>query len=379
MVRVVVLGAGKIGRTVAKLLSRTGDYVVTVGDSDPIALARVTQKVPTARALQVDASDPAALRDALRDAEVVLSALSYRHNPAVAEAALHAGISYFDLTEDVQTTRRVRDIAEHARDGQVFVPQCGLAPGFVSIAAYDLTRSFDLLDSVHMRVGALPQFPSNALKYNLTWSTDGLINEYCNPCDGIVHGKRRELLPLEGLEHFSIDGLRYEAFNTSGGLGTLGDTLEGRVRALDYKTVRYVGHRNLVAFLVNGLRLGERRELLKDVLEHAIPVTFQDVVIVFCTVSGKRNGQLVQITDARKIYNQTIDGENWSAIQVTTASGVCTLIDLFVEGRLGKRGFVRQEEVTLEDFLANRFGQYYDTTLTPKLVWDYDAPAEAAQ
>lgn len=379
MVRVVVLGAGKIGRTVAKLLSRTGDYDVTVGDSDPIALARATQKVPTARAIPVDASDAADLARALDGANIVLSALSYRHNPAVAQATLHAGASYFDLTEDVQTTLKVREIAEHAKDGQVFVPQCGLAPGFVSIAAYDLTRRFDLLDSVHMRVGALPQFPSNALKYNLTWSTDGLINEYCNTCDGIVQGKRRELLPLEGLEHFSIDGLRYEAFNTSGGLGTLAETLEGRVRALDYKTVRYVGHRDLVAFLVNGLRLGERRELLKDVLEHAIPVTFQDVVIVFCTVSGKRNGQLVQITDARKIYNQTIDGENWSAIQITTAAGVCTLIDLFAEGRLGKRGFIRQEEVTLDEFLANRFGRYYDTTLTPKLVWDYDAPAEAAQ
>lgn len=379
MVRVAVLGAGKIGRTVAKLLSRSGDYHVTIFDSDAASLARAAKKVSGVGAIQLDASDPDALRGALREADIVLSALSYRHNTLVAQAALAAGISYFDLTEDVATTRRVREIAGQARDGQVFMPQCGLAPGFVSVVANDLARRFDELDSVHMRVGALPQFPSNALKYNLTWSTDGLINEYCNPCDGIVHGKRRELLPLEGLEHFSIDGLRYEAFNTSGGLGTLGETLEGRVRSLDYKTVRYVGHRNLIAFLVNGLRLGERRELLKDVLEHAIPVTFQDVVIVFCTASGKRQGQLVQITDARKIYNQAIDGENWSAIQVTTAAGVCAMVDLYTQGRFRQRGFVRQEEVTLDELLGNRFGSYYDTTLTPRLVWDYDAPPEAAQ
>jgi saccharopine dehydrogenase-like NADP-dependent oxidoreductase len=279
----------------------------------------------------------------------------------------------------VETTRRVRAVAERAAPGQIFMPQCGLAPGFVSVAGHDLTRHFESLEALHMRIGALPQFPTNALKYNLTWSTDGLINEYCNPCDAIVHGKRRDVLPLEGLEHFSIDGVRYEAFNTSGGLGTLCETLDGRVTSLDYKTVRYTGHRDLVAFLIHGLRLGDRRELLKDILEHAVPVTFQDVVIVFCTASGQRHGQLVQITDARKIYNQSIDGENWSAIQITTAAGVCAMIDLFATGKLASSGFVRQETVTLDTFMQNRFGRFYDTSLTPKLVWDYDSPAEAAQ
>ncbi len=379
MLRVLVLGAGKIGRTVGKLLTRTGDYAVTVADADPAALLRVEHKVPAAARRRLDATDLAAVRQAIGDHDLVLSALSFHHNPLVAEAALAEGKSYFDLTEDVETTRRIRQTAEKAVDGQIFMPQCGLAPGFVSVVAYDLSKRFDRLDAVHMRVGALPQFPTNALKYNLTWSTDGLINEYCNPCDAIVHGKRREVLPLEGLEHFSIEGVRYEAFNTSGGLGTLCETLDGRVSSLDYKTVRYVGHRDLAAFLVNGLRLGERRELLKEILERAVPVTFQDVVIVFASASGWQNGQLVQIVDARKVYNQPIDGENWSAIQITTAAGVCTMIDLFAAGRLGPRGFVRQEEVTLDGFLSNRFGAFYDTSLSPKLVWDYDSPAEAAE
>ncbi|HEX4335351.1 MAG TPA: saccharopine dehydrogenase NADP-binding domain-containing protein [Polyangiaceae bacterium] len=379
MLRVLVLGAGKIGRTVAKLLTRTGDYAVTVADADPAALAVVEHKVPAAARRQLDATDLAAVRRAIADHDLVLSALSFHHNPLVAEAALAEGKSYFDLTEDVETTRKIRDIAGAAVEGQIFMPQCGLAPGFVSVVAYDLSKRFERLDAVHMRVGALPQFPTNALKYNLTWSTDGLINEYCNPCDAIVQGKRREVLPLEGLEHFSIEGVRYEAFNTSGGLGTLCETLDGKVSSLDYKTVRYVGHRDLAAFLVNGLRLGERRQLLKEILENAIPVTFQDVVIVFASASGWQNGQLVQIVDARKVYNQPIDGENWSAIQITTAAGVSTMIDLFASGRLGKRGFVRQEEVGLDEFLSNRFGAFYDTSLSPKLVWDYDAPAEAAE
>jgi saccharopine dehydrogenase-like NADP-dependent oxidoreductase len=229
----------------------------------------------------------------------------------------------------------------------------------VSVAAHSLTAGFDTLDKVFMRVGALPQFPSNPLKYNLTWSTDGLINEYLNPCEAIHNRKKVEVMPLEGLEHFSIDGVRYEAFNTSGGLGTLCDTLDGKVRELNYKTIRYIGHRGLMAFRISGLKMGDRPELLKDILEHAIPVTFQDVVVVFCAVSGMRKGQLVQVTDARKIYSRPFEGEAWSAIQVTTAAGICTMVDLYRAGKLQDSGFVRQESVSLDTFLGNRFGQHY--------------------
>ncbi|MEX0678289.1 MAG: saccharopine dehydrogenase C-terminal domain-containing protein [Pirellulales bacterium] len=358
MRNVLLLGAGKIGRMIARFLSATGDYDLLVGDSDPAALARIGGRANLETAL-VDADDPRQLAAALGGRDVVVSALSYAHNPAVATAAVAAGAGYFDLTEDIETTRRVIEIAKGARGGQIFMPQCGLAPGFVSIVAHDLTRNFESLDTVYMRVGALPQFPSNALMYNLTWSTDGLINEYCNDCEAIHDGRRIEVLPLEGVEHFSLDGVRYEAFNTSGGVGTLCDTLDGRVRELNYKTIRYQGHRDLMGFLTHDLRLSARRELLKDILEHAVPITFQDVVVIFCTVSGRRKGQLVQISDARKIYGETVDGEAWSAIQVTTAAAVCAVVDLHREGRLTGTGLVRQEQVGLDEFLANRFGRHY--------------------
>ena len=175
-------------------------------------------------------------------------------------------------------------------------------------------------------------------------------------------------MPLEGLEHFSLDGVRYEAFNTSGGLGTLCETLDGKVRELNYKTVRYQGHRDQMLLLVNELRLHERRELLKEILENAVPVTFQDVVVTFCTVTGTRNGQLVQVSDARKIYHESIGNENWSAIQITTAAGVCTVLDLHVSGKLPPSGFVRQEEVDYREFLANRFGKRYDSQIASQLT-----------
>jgi len=321
----------------------------------------------------VNASDADELTTLLAGYDAVISALSYHFNPTVAEAAAAVGISYFDLTEDIATTERVRQCASRATAGTVFVPQCGLAPGFISIAAQHLVNQFDQVDSVRMRVGALPQFPSNELKYNLTWSTDGLINEYCNLCDAIHDGRRLDVLPLEGLEHFSLDGVRYEAFNTSGGLGTLCESLQGEVRELNYKTVRYAGHRDLVAFLLNGLRLSERRDLLKDILERSVPVTYQDVVVTFCTVQGTLNGQLVQISDARKIYHTELDGEHWSAIQITTAASVCALVDLWFHDFWPHDGFVRQEEIQREEFLANRFGKRFEVLAQQPV---FEAPAE---
>jgi saccharopine dehydrogenase-like NADP-dependent oxidoreductase len=377
MHHVLLLGSGKIGRMVGPWLASTGDYRVRVVDVDDDSLARLGHTSAKAAAdgrlelCKLDATNPAELARALEGQEVVVSALSYHHNPIVADAALRAGASYFDLTEDVETTRRIREISARARPGQVFMPQCGLAPGFVSVVAHDLTRSFDRLDRVYMRVGALPQFPSNALKYNLTWSTDGLINEYCNPCEAIHGGKRIEVLALEGLEQFSIDGIRYEAFNTSGGLGTLCETLDGKVRELNYKTIRYQGHREYAWFLVNELRLGDERKLFKDLLERAIPITFQDVVVIFCTVSGWREGQLVQLTDARKIYDDHLLGEHWSAIQITTAAGVCTMVDLHFQGRLVRQGFACQEQVGLKEFLGNRFGRVYGDIAKPSAAPEF--------
>jgi saccharopine dehydrogenase-like NADP-dependent oxidoreductase len=358
MYQILLLGAGKIGRAIATLLADSGDYLVTVGDFAAPALERL-QGIPRITTRVVDVADPTALAAAAAGHHSVISACSYGVNPGIAQAALHAGASYFDLTEDVATTRAVRELAVRAKPGQIFMPQCGLAPGFINIAGHHLTVDFERLDQVKLRVGALPQFPVGELKYNLTWSTDGLINEYCNPCEIVHEGEKREVLALEGLEHFSIDGVDYEAFNTSGGLGTVWETLAGRVRALDYKTIRYQGHCELMHFLINELQLRNRRDLLKELLERAVPITLQDVVLVFITVTGWQHGQLTQVTDARKIYAAELFGEPWSAIQITTASGICAVVDLHRLGRLPAQGFVRQEQVALPMFLANRFGSNY--------------------
>jgi len=362
---ILVIGGGKIGSVVADLLVDTPEqsgYRVTVADRSAATLAQITAGGnPRLNTLLLDVADPVALCDALQGRFAVLSAAPFHLTLKVAQAARGAGVHYLDLTEDVSSTRAIRELARDEAGAKpvAFIPQCGLAPGFISIVAADLARQFDSLDSVRMRVGALPAYPSNALNYNLTWSTDGVINEYCEPCEAIVDGQQREVPALEEREEFSLDGVLYEAFNTSGGLGTLCETLAGKVRTLNYRTIRYPGHAAIMKALLHDLRLKDRRDVLKDILERALPTTMQDVVIVFVTVAGLRDGRLQQDTYARKIYSHVLAGKMRSAIQITTASSLCAMLDLLAAGELPRHGFVRQEDVPLAAFLANRFGRVY--------------------
>jgi len=361
MHRVLILGAGKIGALISGLLAESGAYKVQLADVDGAAAEAVVRAHASAQLVPVtlDASDAGALTRHLdaHPVDAVISSLPYHCNVRVAEAARKARVHYFDLTEDVEVTRAVRAIA--ARAGQAFVPQCGLAPGFISIAAAELITHFDELRAVKLRVGALPQHPNNVLKYSLTWSTEGLINEYGNPCQAVSEGRLIDVPPLEGLEEIEIDGMRYEAFNTSGGLGSLAETHGARVESMNYKTIRYPGHCEQMRLLMNDLKLNHDRTTLKRILENAVPQTLQDVVIVYVAVTGTQDGQLREENYVNKIYPQVIAGRLWSAIQVTTAAGITAVVDIVLESHGRYSGFIAQEQFRLTDILANRFGSYY--------------------
>lgn len=350
--KVLVLGGGKIGVAITAMLSSTGEYEVTVGD-----MRTVNFDMPNVHTRIVDASSESSLAEAMKDADVVINALPFFAAKHVAKSAAKHKVHYFDLTEDVAATNAIREIGKTAETA--LMPQCGLAPGFIGIAGFDLASQFDKLQDVKMRVGALTRFPTNVLKYNLTWSTDGLINEYCEPCDAIVNGEYIKVQPLEGLETLMIDGDEYEAFNTSGGLGTLCETLQGKVRNLDYKTMRFPGHNSILKLLVNDLRMIDKRDTLKDIFEHAIPYTSQDMVVVFVSVTGWKDGKYQQKTFASRIFPKTVAGIDMTAIQLTTAGGICAAMELMRDGKLPRQGFVAQEQVKLADFLANRWGGLY--------------------
>jgi saccharopine dehydrogenase-like NADP-dependent oxidoreductase len=361
MPQVLVLGAGKIGSLIAGLFSAKGQYQVHLADLTLDAPQRLVDALSlstvTPCALDVRRPDEVAQYVKAHRFEAVISSLPYFCNQTVAEIARAHRMHYFDLTEDVAVADHVRAISE-ASD-RAFIPQCGLAPGFISIATNELIGHFEIVDCVKMRVGALPVHPSNALKYSLTWSTDGLINEYGNVCAGIEGGQEVQLQPLEGYETIELDGLLYEAFNTSGGLGTLAETYRGRVRTMNYKTLRYPGHCEKIQFLMNDLKLNEDRDTLKRILERAIPQTCQDVVLMYAAVTGTRQEEFFEETYVKKVYPRTMLGRLWSAIQVTTASSVCCVVDLVMANPDAYRGFVAQEQFHLQDIVNNRFGDCF--------------------
>ncbi len=350
---ILILGAGKIGFAMALLLIRTGDYAVTVADQDPVRLNLCASLGCGTAHLQT----PADMAEAIAGRFAVLNALPFQFAVPTAQTCAALGVHYFDLTEDVASTQAIQNVATVART--VLMPQCGLAPGFIGIVGNDLAKRFDTVLDVRMRVGALPRYPSNALRYNLTWSTDGLINEYCNPCEAIVDGAATTTPAMEGYETFSVDGVEYEAFNTSGGLGTLTHTLLGKVRNVNYKSVRYPGHCATMKILLNDLRLRERRDLLKEILETAVPATQQDVIVILASATGYQAGKLMEETFAVRLFSKDIGEHHLSAIQLTTASGICAALDMMANGQLPKIGFVGQEEIGLKPFLANRFGATY--------------------
>lgn len=362
MFTIALFGAGKIGDAICALLAPSGRYTIRVCDASEAQSQKVAQNWGNPCSAHVlNIKDSKATMKLLEGCDAVLSALPFYCNVAVAEYAKNAGVHYFDLTEDVATTKAVADLSKGAKTA--FLPQCGVAPGFISIAAAHVTTHFEEIESIKMRVGALPIYPSNRLKYNLTWSTEGLINEYGNMCEVVEDGAKQLTVALEGYERFSLDGIEYEAFNTSGGLGTLCETLEGKVKNLNYKTVRYPGHRDLIAFLMQDLKFNDDRTALKEIFERSIPTTTQDKCIIFVEAKGKAEGRYVQRTYASTVYNEKINGVQLGAIQITTASGICAPLDLLLTGKLKENtGMVRLESIPLSLFLSNDFGKYYTNT-----------------
>ena len=351
--KIALIGAGKIGKLGALLLGKK--YNVTVYDIDEEKAKETAGATSTHGQLDVNHADK--LRQALDGKEMVISCCPYYCNEKIALTARDLGLVYCDLSEDISSGASIENIAKSATSP--FIPHCGLAPGFAQIIANHMVQRYDPVTSVSIRVGALPENPTNALKYNLTWSTDGLINEYGNPCEILIDGQLRQVQPLEGYERLIIGDVEYEAFNTSGGLGTLARSLNGKVKDLNYKTLRYLGHRDLMKFLMVDLQLNEYREILKQILESAVPTTHQDRVVILVSVVGKVDGSLHENTYTKVIPHGDIDGIHWTAIQIATASSLASVVDISLQGKISKKGLVRQEEIDFEAFTENEFGSVY--------------------
>ena len=351
--KVAVLGLGKVGHLAAELLAEAG-FDVTGIDARKVA----DTPFPTRTA---DLTDTAALGAILKDQEAVLSCLPYHLNIGISTVAHRLGLHYFDLTEDVPTTQHIRDLAKTAKG--LMAPQCGLAPGFVGIVGAHLAEPFDKVRSIRLRVGALPQNPTGLLGYAFNWSPEGVVNEYLNDCEVIEEGVHKTVSAMEWLETIYIDGLKLEAFTTSGGLGTMCETYADRVENLDYKTMRYPGHVQLMNFFFHELLMRENREAAGKILTHAKPPVDEDVVYLHVAAEGWTGGQLKRTEFVRAYYPQGIAGRRRTAIAWTTSASVVAVIEMVKAGKLPQQGFLKQESIPLDAYLSTKTGQYFNAGL----------------
>ncbi len=348
--KVAVLGLGKVGRLAAELLDDAG-FKVTGIDAHEKQVEGIATRV-------VDLTQAATIEAALIGQEAVLSALPYHLNKRVSSSAHALGLHYFDLTEDVATTQHIRELSMTSKG--IMAPQCGLAPGFVGIVGAHLAGQFDQVRSIRLRVGALPQNPTGLLGYAFNWSPEGVVNEYLNDCHVIEEGKLKTVSPMDWLEQLYIDGTQLEAFTTSGGIGTMCETYAGRVENLDYKTIRYPGHAKLMNFLFHELLMRENREMAGKILTHAKPPVDEDVVYIHVAAEGWAGGKLSRKEFVRSYYPLEIRGRRRTAIAWTTSASVVSVMEMVRSGALAQHGFLRQETIPLQPYVATRTGRYLE-------------------
>jgi lysine 6-dehydrogenase len=362
-VKFLVLGAGRMGLGAAFDLVHNAGYDVTVADMDQQRLDVVRNHVgsPKLETLLLDCGDDEAVVRTMRGHDAVISCIVYMMNVRMARAAIRAGVHFCDLggNNDVVAEELALD-AEARAAGVNVIPDCGLAPGMVAVLAMHGAARFDRLDELHIRVGGLPQDPKPPLDYQIVFSVEGLINEYIEPARVIRGGEVHtveSLTEIESLEFRAPYG-RMEAFQTSGGTSTLPETFLGKIRELDYKTIRYPGHCEKFKTMVDlglaswtpveidGMSIAPRR-LFGRLLLQNLPADGPDVVLVRMEFRG----------DGRSLRYEIIDEfdrrTGLSAMMRTTAFPASIVAQMMARGETYSRGALPQERcIPPEAFVA---------------------------
>lgn len=349
MKKIAVLGLGKVGTLAAELLHGSGFEVTGIDVAERNDLPFPVKALDLTHTSGVEAL--------FAQQDAVLSCLPFNLNIPLAEIAHRTGIHYFDLTEDVPTTNRVIELSKTSKG--LMAPQCGLAPGFIGIVGASLIAQLDDCRSCKMRVGALPQNPTGLMGYSFNWSPEGVVNEYLNDCEVLENGERKMVSPMEWMEDIYIDGRKLEAFTTSGGLGTMCETYQGKVANIDYKTMRYPGHANLMNFFFHELLMRDRRKEAGEILINAKPPVQDDIVYVHASAEGSIDGKLQRREFVRDYRPVEVAGKQRTAISWTTAGSVVAIIEMVRGGSLQSTGFLKQEEISLNAFLETPTGGLY--------------------
>ena len=358
-----IVGAGKIGSSIYELLvSADFGYQVSVAD-----IVDSRWNIPEEHYTKMTITKPTYEGDCVQFKEfvkgksLIINALPYYQNINLYKDCCEFNVPYFDLSEDQALDNYIKTLEKIP----FTMPHCGLAPGMSSIVAFDLLKRLSKPQTLKIRVGALSQNADNKLRYYTSWSGDGLVNEYLGDCNVVRRGRATTEQALSGYEKIIIDGREYECFNTSGGIGTLAQSIESRWNPFegdppstihaDYKTVRRIGHHDYVDFLFRDLDLDQ--VTLTSIFKSCIPQTRKDIVIIYATVGSL--GKEDELTYYKVFRPRQIHGRHMSAIEYTTAIGLVSMVELFVEKRIPQEGYVKQEDVEWKEVLSTKYGSMY--------------------
>ena len=377
--RYVIAGAGGIGTAAGVLLAVVGreDCDLVLWDADPKALKRAHDRLPrdghvrSVETLEVAPGEtPEALVRTLEAADIVLDCLPGAAAPFVARLALDHRLHYVNLTEHVAETNEILAMARGADTG--FALQTGLAPGFINVVAlrlfHDFCRDFEVetVERIRMRVGALTVHAQAPHFYGFTWSPAGVATEYLEPAVVVRDFATTTRPSLSERETLIIDGVPYEEDLTSGGAADLPQALAGRVRDLDYKTLRYPGHYRWVEEQLAALdgEAGDgngRIRALQATMERDVPRCDDDRVVVYASVQGHDEHGVPRLREeVHHVHPVELGGVRLRAIQTSTAAPLVEVAHMLLAG--GYRGPVLQSEIDPYEFLGGRFvSQIYGT------------------
>ena len=366
--KILVIGAGRMGHGAVFDLAYNSPEIesVTIADVDFAKAETIAENIkdPKVSAVQLDVSDFEKTVSVMRGHDSAISCINYWYNFELSHAAIETRTNFCDLGGNNSIVDKQLTLDEEAKNAGInIIPDCGLAPGMVSILAMHGTNRFDEVEKIHIRVGGLPQRPKPPLNYQLVFSVEGLINEYIEKARVIRDGETKEIDSMTELETLSFEGFpALEAFQTSGGTSTLTETFLGKIKELDYKTIRYAGHCDKFKAMIDlGLCSSEEivaayikvkpRKILAELLQKNLPADEPDYVLVRLDFVGIKTGEKKSLR--YDIVDRFDEKTGLSAMMRTTAFPASIIAQMMAKGDVNMRGATPQEKtINAEKFVA---------------------------
>lgn len=358
--KITVLGAGMMGRAVAFDLEKYSNFSkITVADKDEQTLqsAKIFLKGKKIDFAIINVNDSKDIRKHFQHADIVISAVPYRFNYDMTKIAIETKTHFLDLGGNNDIVNKQRSLSEKAKKNDVtIIPDCGLAPGMVSVIARDIIDQMDSVDILKLRVGGLPIDPKPPLNYQIVFSPYGLINEYIEDAIVLDHGKITEKKSMTEIETITFPEPfgDMEAFLTSGGCSTLPYTYKNKIGYLDYKTIRYLGHCEKFKTLLDlgfakeeKIQVGDQqvapRDLLASLLLEKLPINGKDVVLVKILSKGMKDGK--NLSFDYTIIDYYDEENDITSMMRTTAYPISITAQMLEDGAISRRGVFCPEEI----------------------------------